>query len=94
MHPLTVILIPIPSPQNSYRFKVQTQDRELLGFLSKMTDSHTDTYPWQAYAPRFVPGHHAQFGDYLGSYFTGRHAAIAALVAANYGKPRQFHIAA
>ena len=70
----------IPDVQNaksrSYRV---FRDNVFLGFLEKYRNTQTETHPWKAFAPRFVPGQHPQFGTYLGAFYAGKNAAIAAL---------------
>jgi len=58
------------------------EDGVVLGFLRKGKDTNTDTFPWQAFRPRFVPGSHPALGDMVGSFFDedgGKNAAIKAL---------------
>jgi hypothetical protein len=62
----------------------------LLGFLSKIEDTDTETYPWQAFAPKFVATRPAQFGKLLGSFLPkegGRDRAIKELI--KYNKKNQ-----
>lgn len=64
-------------------YTVRLPDGEWLGFLTKEIDSATETYPWQAFRARFVPGSHPRVGDLVGSFFQsqgGRKAAIDCLM--------------
>ena len=68
-------------------YKVTTGERVLLGFITKAPTTATETHPWRAFRPRFVPGSIPQFGDMIDAAYgpDAQRGAVRSLLAAEHG---------
>jgi len=72
--------------QGGFTYYLAKKDDVVLGYLRKGKDTSTETFPWQAFLPKFVSGRPPQVGKPIGSFYEedgGKKGAINALFRAN-----------